>query len=197
MNFYLLLILTLLVIFNIFLCYQYPDISVKSTIDGKYYNVKQKYNDRIEAANYLARLNKINLQIINHMKKKYKHTKMERDINYLEYNYTTGSSLSENIPRTINNTSYVLNKGDVIRICLRDGDGNFHDFQTVLFVSLHELTHMYDREYRHGKTFWKKFKIILENAIELKIYTPVNYNNNPTKYCGMNINSNPLYDKLY
>jgi hypothetical protein len=46
----------------------------------------------------------------------------------------------------------------------------------------------------HDKDFWDNFKFILDNAVEIKIYDPVNYRANPQNYCGMNITDNPYYD---
>ena len=33
-----------------------------------------------------------------------------------------------------------------------------------------------------------------ENAVKIKIYTPIDYNKQQVAYCGMDITDNPLYD---
>ena len=46
----------------------------------------------------------------------------------------------------------------------------------------------------HKKEFWQNFKFLLKNAIQMGIYTPVDYKKSPKKYCGMTITDNPYYD---
>ena len=46
----------------------------------------------------------------------------------------------------------------------------------------------------HTDEFWENFKFLLDNAVEQKIYTPVDYKNDPQPYCGMDITDNPYYD---
>jgi hypothetical protein len=130
------------------------------------------------------------------MKKKYDNTGHESRVEFLSNNYN-GDVLSEHTPKTTINTSYVLNKGQVIKLCLRDPKTKkIHDFQTILFVNLHELSHLFDREYGHNASFWAGFKTILKEAVALGVYKPVNYKYNPVNYCGMSINSTPLYQQL-
>jgi hypothetical protein len=167
-----------------------------SDVDGKSYTVKKHFDDHQAASNILARLNSINKTIIDHMEKKYNDTKDEDSVGFLAENYN-GDVLSEHTPRTTTNTSYVLNKGDLIKLCLRDPKTKkIHDFQTILFVNLHELSHLLDREYGHNKSFWDSFRVILKEAIELGIYEPKDYKNNNVQYCGLTITSSPLYDKM-
>ena len=46
----------------------------------------------------------------------------------------------------------------------------------------------------HTDEFWQNFKFLLEHAVELKLYTPVDYKKEPENYCGMDITDNPYYD---
>ncbi len=117
------------------------------------------------------------------------------------------SSLKENYPRTKKvDVSYNLNKGSTIALCLRDYDEseNFHDFNEILFVSIHELAHslncdessiMCGNSYGHDNMFWYIFRILLENAVECGIYKKKDYRNNPVDYCSMEITYSPLFDK--
>jgi hypothetical protein len=174
-----------------------PEYLVVSRVDGKPYSVKEKFSDNQKASDILAELNALNIKVIAHMEKKYANTKYVKDVEFLSNNYN-GDVLSEHTPLTTVNTSYVLNKGDLIKLCLRDPDTKeFHDFQTLLFVNLHELSHLLDRQYGHNLSFWEGFKTILHEAVELGIYTPINYENHPVKYCGLVINNNPYYDNEY
>lgn len=96
-------------------------------------------------------------------------------------------------------TSYTENKKTLI-LCLRrkkadeNGDHPLHDINTMMFVVLHELTHMMNDEWGHPYEFWVLFKFVLENAVEAGVYTPVDYKRNPLVYCGMDITYNPLFD---
>jgi hypothetical protein len=64
---------------------------------------------------------------------------------------------------------------------------------TLIFVDLHELSHLFDFSYGHEKEFWSGFKIILREAVELGLYDPVDYSRHAAKYCGMVINDNPYF----
>ena len=94
------------------------------------------------------------------------------------------------------NTSFTQNKSKLI-MCLRSKEtGKVHDINTLMFVNLHELTHMMNDEWGHELQFWQLFKIVLENAVECGIYKPVDYSKTPQRYCGMDIIQSPLYEPL-
>lgn len=192
---YIFIIFIILLIWNYRLYLYYTEHMVISNIDGNSYSVKKKFKDHQMASDILARLNAINTKVIDHMKHKYANTSRAEDVEFLVENYN-GDVLSEHIPRTTVNTSYVLNKGDMIKLCLRDPNtGDFHKFQTLVFVNLHELSHLLDREYGHNIGFWRGFKTILQEAAEIGVYTPINYKYHPEKYCGLTITSNPYYNQ--
>ena len=96
-------------------------------------------------------------------------------------------------------TSYTENKKTLI-LCLRkkeidaNGENELHDINTMMFVVIHELSHMMNDIWGHKMDFWVLFKFMLENAIEAGIYQPVNYAKYPIVYCGLKLTYNPLYD---
>jgi hypothetical protein len=96
-------------------------------------------------------------------------------------------------------TSYTENK-KVLILCLRRkaadlaGHHPLHDINTMMFVVLHELTHMMNSTWDHHYDFWQLFKFVLENAVEAGVYTPVDYSRAPIVYCGLRLSYNPLYD---
>ena len=47
------------------------------------------------------------------------------------------------------------------------------------------MTHEDESNLLRTKEFWDNFRILLRNAIKLKIYKRVNYNEKPVKYCGV------------
>ena len=68
------------------------------------------------------------------------------------------------------------------------------DLNTLTFVALHELSHIMTTSIGHKQEFWNNFKFLLKNAKDANIYIPIDYENNPTEYCGMTLNDNPYYN---
>ena len=75
----------------------------------------------------------------------------------------------------------------------RKGDNTFIDDNTIMFVVIHELAHVMTDEVGHTPLFWENMKFLLEEAEKVGIYRPVNYSEEPSQYCGMEINTTP-YD---
>jgi len=98
-------------------------------------------------------------------------------------------------------TSYTENKGEKLVLCLRKKVPNgeniheFHDINTLMFVVLHELTHIMNDRWGHKEQYWRMFKFIVLNAVEAGIYIPVDYAKNSKVYCGMDITYNPFFDQ--
>jgi hypothetical protein len=97
------------------------------------------------------------------------------------------------------NTSYTENKARLV-LCLRKKEANekgeheLHDINTIMFVVLHELSHMMNNEWGHPDGFWVLFKFVLLNAVEAGVYSPVDYSIHPIKYCGLLLTYNPMFD---
>jgi WLM domain len=93
-------------------------------------------------------------------------------------------------------TSYSENKGQKIVVCLRDKTNAptypLIDKNTIMFVILHEMAHLMTETIGHTQEFWANFKRILHDSVQVGIYTPVNYAQKPTPYCGMKITDSPL-----
>ena len=196
MNIYILIIL-FLIIWYIKLEYDAgPNMTLKSTIDNKYYIIKKNHKDTQLAVNIISQLNIINKKIIEYLKQNIKsesYISKTENIKSLIDNYR-GDVLSEHNPLTTKNTSYVLNKGDLIKMCIRDKrTGNIHNFNDIVFVNLHELTHIFDLGYGHTNNYWKCFKFILQVAVKMGLYTPINYRLYPIEYCGLQIRNNPYF----
>ena len=96
-------------------------------------------------------------------------------------------------------TSYTQNKKTLI-LCLRkketdeSGNNKLHDINTIIFVVIHELSHMMNNLWGHKMNFWILFKFMLLNACECGIYEPVDYRKYPVYYCGLLLSYNPLFD---
>jgi hypothetical protein len=154
------------------------------------YRQKRKSKETIE--NIIGRLD----LLFDHMEKKYLENGMDEpmDDNILRFvrrfRIKNITEISPNNPEGL--TSYVVNKEKMV-LCLRDENGEIHDMNTLMFVVLHEVTHMMLDTWDHDKNFWSLFKTVLREAVDVGIYDPVDYAVSPKKYCGIQISSNPLY----
>lgn len=90
-------------------------------------------------------------------------------------------------------TSYTVNKGDEIALCLRSRyTQKLHDINLIMYVVLHELSHVACPEQDHTELFKKIFKFFLTVAISLGLYKHVNYVVDPHEYCGLMIREDLL-----
>ncbi len=105
------------------------------------------------------------------------------------------NSLHELDPNNAEHDSaYTEGKGEYIALCIRDAQGKLHDINTAMYVMLHELSHVIETSYGHVNSFWDTFKWLLQEAVEIKVYEPVDYKNNPITYCGLKLTFNPLFN---
>lgn len=92
-------------------------------------------------------------------------------------------------------TSYVMNKEEELRMCLRDDKLNFHDMHLLKFVMVHELSHMGTIEVEHAGEFTRNFTWLLHFLERHGVYKSTDYAHNPVYYCGkIQLNYNPRYD---
>lgn len=159
---------------------------VKSELDGRKYLVR-RLPDSQKAADLLARLNIDTQKLIDHLV--LKHPKDERAIRLKErYNPDVISEGSHESGYT----SFNVGKGEKLVYCLRQTDNSFVDYNTLVYVSTHEQAHTACKTLGHDKEFWKTFKFILSEAVELGMYTKVDYKASPTKFCGISVKSSVL-----
>lgn len=92
-------------------------------------------------------------------------------------------------------TSYSLNKGEKIALCIREKHDpmTFENDNTIIFVAIHELSHIMTESVGHEPEFWDNMGFLLKKAHEINIYEPIDYSKNNTEYCGMDITTTP-YD---
>lgn len=158
-------------------------VSIRSKVDGQIYVVR-KLPDAKQAADKLANINRNVLKLISSVDIAKPGTQDLID------NYNP-RALSETLPGS-KYTSYSVNKGEKISICIRkEKDNSFIDDNTVLFVVIHELAHVMTPEVGHTPLFWSNMKYLLEVGEKIGIYNPVNYKETPMDYCGMEINTTP------
>ena len=62
--------------------------------------------------------------------------------------------------------SFTINKQQV-HLCLKDEHGNYYDENMLLYVALHELSHVICDEIGHTPKFWAIFDKVLEKASKI------------------------------
>ena len=184
------LVLLIIAIAGIYFVYQYylneGLIQVKSKIDNEEYTVQIK-DDAVEAADLIATIKgKLNT-LSEHLEKTYGHS--DHRVSRLKDNYKP-ERISEGVD-TPGYTSYSINKGEKIVLCLRNRD-KLMDINTMMFVVLHEFAHLATESIGHTEEFWDNFKWILEESINIGIYTRQDFQNKSVDYCGIKITSTPL-----
>lgn len=200
MNLNLLIILLILITIVVTLK-PYETFSISHVYENFQIQVR-KNDDQQSAADLLATIN-------NNMRKLVYYCKYKLDTNkeypnsftYIKeyeqnimmmYNKIDSIVLRETEEGT-NNTSYTINKGEEMVICLRSKKNNkFHDMNELMYVTIHELAHVGNPELDHTPLFYKINKFLLKEAIELGIYRYVNYNIDSKDYCGIDLNNTIL-----
>lgn len=171
--------------------------SIVSGIDGEVYNVHNLHPDQNAAADTIAKVNKRIVKLFRHLKKELEEDRIDDEYKPKIYRLIKRydpTNIRENSSFN-SGTSYTENKGEIIALCLRHKKMHkIHDMNTIIFVVIHELGHVMSEGYGHTVTFWQNFKYILQHAVDIGIYDPINYANSPMTYCGMVVNYNPLYD---
>jgi hypothetical protein len=164
-----------------------------SSKDGNTYCVRDRDPIKLKsAADLLASVTANCSELVKYMGKKYPD---DERVKKLVAGFNP-KSISETLP-TSELTAYSENKGEKIAFCLnkkKGSDEKLIDINTLTFVALHELSHIMTTSIGHKQEFWQNFKFILDNAVAIKVYTPIDYKKKPQDYCGMEINDNPYYD---
>ena len=170
---------------------------VVSDVNGNKYCVRER-SKLSEAADLLAKTTEKCKQLIDHLETKYAGKddyRVERLVSRFD-----PEKIMETLP-TSQYTAYSENKGEKLALCLNaekksdDGNDVLIDEHTLMFVSIHELSHIATKSIGHKSDFWENFKFLLEEAKEAGIHEPVNYSKDgSTEYCGMKINDNPYFD---
>jgi len=192
MKYYIVYLFIALIICKVLYNYNFDNnvILKTSTKDGKEYIVLNYYNSQ-EAANQLSDIN-------SRIKKLFDECNIEESEEHLEsnkrmikkYNF---DKLSELSPKS-KYTAYSLNKGEKIKLCLRDNDNNLiNNLNLSMFVMCHELAHLKTKEEQHPPIFWDNMIYILKKAADCGVYKPMDYKKNPIYYGHNIINNNPMY----
>lgn len=157
---------------------------VASSVDGRKYLVR-KLPDKKKAANILAEVSVELERVIEHMIKKY--GLGDERISQLKRNFNPDNISEGGLEHGY--TSYSVNKGEKLVLCIRQTDNSFVSPNVLLYVSIHELAHLMTKNVGHTSDFWKNFKWLLNEAISIGAYERIDYRKRPQKYCGIDITS--------
>ena len=189
--FYIILFSILMICFKIYRDSDEMNLKcIISTKDGNKYCVREREKEA-EAADLLATVTQNSKDFVMYLKNTYPD---DPRVKKLAEGFSA-TKISETLP-TSELTAYSENKGAKIAFCLNrtKTSTTLIDINTLMFVALHELTHIMTTSIGHKDEFWNNFKYILENAKMAGIYDPINYKEKPQEYCGMTITDNPYYD---
>lgn len=184
------IIILAIIILSFYIYYKYNYYikmkKIKSTVDNRYYEVQNKENSQ-EAADLIAKIREKITVLTDHLNKMY-----SEDPRILRLNQNLKiDNFKEGISNP-NYTSYSINKGEQIILCLRT-NGKIVDINTMMFVMLHEYSHIISESVGHTDEFWNNFKWILEEAMNIGIYTKQDFKKENVEYCGMTITDSPLH----
>jgi hypothetical protein len=168
----------------------YRDMTyVRSDLDGKYYLVRD-LPDKQNASNTLARLKSHIYTVTDYLYAHRNDANFKDNIEYIEQlnsrikNAIIIESTSDSIY-----TSYSVNKGEQLVFCIRSikNKNDLHDVNLMMYVVLHEMSHVACPELGHTALFKKIFAFITTVAVSLNIYKKIPFASEPKEYCGMQI----------
>jgi hypothetical protein len=172
---------------------QFPLVDIKSKIDGRTYRVRDMA-DKQEAADLMARVRQKIDKLYLFLKEKFPN---KPQVKQLLNNFVPDPSRFEESTPAAEHTSYSVNKGEKVHLCLRQREGgneNLVQENVMVFVSLHEMAHIITPTLGHGPDFWNNFAWILKQAEEIGIYKYQDFKAHPVSYCGISITDSPAYD---
>ena len=188
---YVLIILILIISIKAYFESDYFNLKcIISNVDGRKYCVRER--EKMEqASDLLAKTTQNMTKLVKYLKEKYPN---RSNVKRLVENYNP-RTIKETLP-TSEYTAYSENKGEKIAFCLNTTKNNnkLIDLNTLIYVALHEMAHVASESIGHNDEFWNNFKFLLNEAVEINIYKPVDYKTESVSYCGMELTDNPYFD---
>lgn len=192
----------------------FPMINLTSTY-GSTFLVRNTSKDAMEAANMLGAVKTSVSRLLDRISGSGMRLSVSRreTVSHLS-RVMRNMTLSENCHP--NKTSFVVNKGEAIVLCLRREVGYavpesgsleysspLVSLNTLMFIVMHELAHcitplsasatVVGRGHNiHSEEFYKNFRFLLYLAEKFKSYEVIDYRRNSVRYCGTTIKSSPL-----
>jgi hypothetical protein len=168
-------------------------LEYRKSNNGKNYGIQEIFKDSDIALATLSKLHDNMNIFVSKLKAKYPNDdrihRLVKGFNRVEMEETTENPDDDN-------TSYTINKGELMSLCLRDNTTGrpFHDYNSLCFVIIHEMSHIASVSEGHNFEFIENFKFLLKEAVTMGYYTPIDYSKNPFLYCGkVKVTNNPYY----
>ncbi len=172
---------------------KYPLVPVKSSIDGRTYKVRD-LADKQEAANLLAKV-RIRLEkLCAVLEQKFPD---KPQVRRMAQNFRADPDRFLEATPDAQHTSYSVNKGESIHLCLRQRQGADESLvgeNVMVFVGIHELAHTITQSIGHEPEFWNNFGWLLKEAETAGLYQYTDFRAHPVSYCGVSITDQPRYD---
>lgn len=170
---------------------KYEMAYIESAIDKNKYLVRNM-KDKQEAADRLANIRAKLLRLMKNLEQTYNDRPFVKQI--LKNFDANPDRFTESTPDA-SYTSYSVNKGEKIFMCLRQRDEkeNLVDDNILIFVALHEMSHIGTASIGHTKEFWNHFAWLLQKAEAINIYKYQDFAAHPVEYCGVHITDSPKY----
>ena len=189
---YIMIVFILIISYKLYIDSDYFQLKcIVSTVDGDKYCVRERSNLQ-EASNLLANITVKMKKLVNFVDEKYPD---KPNIRRLVKKFNP-NKIMETLP-TSEYTAYSENKGKKLAFCLnkqKNNNNNLIDENTLMFVAIHEMSHIATESIGHNKEFWDNFKFLLKEAKEAGIYNVVDYSTHNEEYCGMTITDNPYFN---
>ena len=122
-----------------------------SDVNGNKYCVRDRSKLEL-AADRLAHVNNNLNKLVNHLSKKYPE---KENVQRLVNGYNP-KKIYETLP-TSEFTAYSENKGEKLAFCLdteKNSKGRLIDINTLMYVALHEVSHIATKSIGHNDEFW-------------------------------------------
>jgi hypothetical protein len=172
---------------------EFPLLDVKSNVDGRAYKVRDM-PDKQKAADLLASVRMKMEKLYMIVKEKFPNKAQVRQ--WITNFQPSPERFLEATPDA-EHTSYSVNKGEKIHLCLRQRQGQnetLMEENVMVFVALHEMAHVVTPSLGHDPEFWNNFGWLLKQAEANGIYHYQDFKSRPVAYCGMHITDAPAYD---
>ena len=168
-------------------------LEYRTSSNGQQYGIKEKLKNSNEALTIIAKLHDNMDQFVDRLSSKYpdddRIKRLNKGFKDVKIEETTEKAGDDN-------TSFTINKGELISLCLRDYTENrpFHDYNTLCFVVIHEMAHVASISEGHNSEFIENFRFLLREAVKMGYYYPVDYSKKPFLYCGkIKVTNNPYF----
>ena len=162
----------------------------KAKMNNIEYGVQETFNKSDEALELLAKLHQYMQKLVDALGQKYPYDeRVKRLVTKFK------NCKIEESPNKDDESSYTINNGELMAICLRHKKDThpIHDYNTLLFVIIHELSHIASISEGHNSEFITNFKWLLQEAKALGYYEPIDYRTSPITYCGVKVTNNPYF----